>query len=118
MKTKILILAALVIGIFFNTSINAGSGLEKENNETMLTQTFETLFQNAPLQDLMDYYEKCKINVKFRINANHEISNIRVAGNNSEMVNYVTMKLSQTPIKVNPSFEQKGYTISLYFILR
>jgi hypothetical protein len=118
MKTTTLILAALMFGILSTSSINAGSISEKQSNNKQLKEKIESLFQNIPLQDLMVVREKCSLEVNFEINSNNELANIQINGKNSELVRYALNELMQAPIKVNPSFEHKKYSVNILCILR
>ena len=118
MKTKTLILAVLVLGIFSTSSIYAESVSNKQSSDKQLTDTIESQFQNFPLQDLMVYRERSNVKVEFEINSYNELSNIHINGSNSDLVNYVAEQLTQAPIKVSPNFEHKKYSVNILCILR
>ena len=121
MKTSTLFLAALAFGLFNPNSINAGSGLKGlkyKNNDKKLAQTIESLFKDAPLEDLMYIDERCTLHVKFKIDENNQITDINIDGDNRELVRYANAKLSHNSVAVNSTFEQRTYAITLQFILK
>jgi hypothetical protein len=118
MKTMTMILAALVFGFFYTTSGNANSGLENQNSEKQLTETIYSLVQSAPLEDLMESNEKCSLDVQFRINRNNEITDVKVKGENPELVKYVIRKLSQSPVFINSTLKNHNFRVTLFFALK
>jgi hypothetical protein len=118
MKTTTMILAALVFSIFYTTSGNAKSGTENQATEKQLTQTIQSLFGNAPLEDLMESNEKCSLEVQFRVDKDNKITDVQVTGKNHELANYVIKHLSKAHIQLSSPLKHRTYQTTLYFALR
>ena len=119
MKTANLILAAFALSIFSVTNLRAG---EKEaivsSAEQSLRQEIGLVFSNVPYEGLMGDKNECTITIDFKIDQNHELSVIRVDGENQRLVRYAFNKLSYRTIKANPLLAGKGYTVSLRFVTK
>ena len=121
MKTSTLFLAALAFGLFNPNSANANpasNGLKTKSNDKKLAQTIESLFKDAPLEDLMYIDERCTLHVKFKIDENNQITNINIDGDNPELVRYANTRLTHNSVAVNSTYEQRTYTITLQFVLK
>ena len=119
MKTAIFILAAFTLSFLSVTSLRAG---EKEAMvsaaEQSLRQEIKSLFFSVPYEGVMGDNTECTIKVDFRIDENHEVSVVRVDGENDRLVSYAFNKLADKTIKVNPVLDGKGYTVNLLFVAK
>lgn len=122
MRTKFLYIAILV-GVFSLSSVNAGSGnvaseatgREFKRTDREVGRTLENMFSKAPLEELMDGTEN--LNIKFRINKNNNMTDIKVTGENKELADYVYQKLMTEKISINSAKPDK-YSIDMVFVLR
>ena len=118
MITITLILVAITIGYFCITSINTGSNIELENAKLQLSMILDKLFLTTPLYKLMGDDKECQLTVKFTVNENYEITNLKIDGENNNLVKYVHRKLSEDAAKFASDIEPSKYNVKLRFVLR
>lgn len=118
MITITFILAVITLGFFCFSAINAGSKVESENAQTHLSNILDKLFLATPLDNLMGDDKECQLTVRFTVNDNYELTNLRINGNNEKMISYAYAKLSEEAAKIESEIEPSKYDVKLRFILR
>jgi hypothetical protein len=120
MKTTTLILAVLTLSIFSMGTTNAASkkAISEIATNAQLKEALQYMFNWTPMVDLMGNDNECNLSVQFTINKNHELTDIKVNGNNEEMVRYAYLTLSRAKLPIAESLEQNKFTVDLHFILK
>ena len=118
MTTLIFILVAVAIGYFCITSINSGSNRELDHAKLQLSGILDNFFISTPLSNLMGDEKECQLSVRFTVNEYYELTNLKISGENEELVKYANMKLPEEISKNVDDIVPSKYNVKLRFVLK
>jgi hypothetical protein len=117
MITITLILVAITIGYFCLNLITPGSNQEVNSAKSQLSEILDKLFFTIPLHNLMDDEKVSQLSIKFTVNENYELTNLKIKGENEKLVKYAQIKLSEEITKYVDYIEPSKYNVKLRFVL-
>jgi hypothetical protein len=118
MITITLILIAITIGYFWFTSVNPGSNPELDHAKSQLSCILDNLFVSVPLSNLLGDEKEAQLSVRFTVNEYYELTNLKVSGENEELIKYANMKLPGEITKHVDNILPSKYNVKLRFVLK
>jgi hypothetical protein len=118
MITITFIFIAAAVGYFYITSVNSGSNREFDNAKSHLSEILDRLFVAAPFQNIMGDEKECQLSVRFTVNEYYELTNLKISGENEELVKFAHMKLPGEISKYVDDIVPSKYNVKLRFVLK
>jgi hypothetical protein len=115
MKTKKSILMALMLGLIFSCTLKAGES--KTSNEAVyeLKHQISNLFKALPWEDIIDPSGCCVVTVTFKVNDDSVLEDIKVKGENRDLVNYASVMLNRYTIEADKVLIGRKYQMQIRF---
>jgi hypothetical protein len=114
MKTKQILVAALVFASLSFGNVSASENASASNAMKHLTDQITQSFKTTPFELINEPSDL--IVVEFKIDQNHKFDLVKVIGKNEDLANYSKIALQSKNIIVDQSIEPKTYHIPMRFV--
>jgi hypothetical protein len=117
MKTTKLFLALLILGCISFSALEAMPGKAQTSSNNQLNSEIYSVLKMVPYIEILDGNVSL-INIEFKVNENHEMTDLKITGENDRLVRYAYWTLSRKVIKVDPELKPSAYSIDVTFIVK
>lgn len=115
MKTKRIVIAAVMCLFIEQLAVYAGNADETNKAETDLKAEISAIVHKAPFELVTRYFDENKVLISLRVNEQGEVELISVTGRNDDLINWVENNLRRSSIKADPSLYGVKYTIPVHY---
>ena len=116
MKTKPFFLLSVLVLCIISTSLVANDGNAYAEAKEELENDINWIVNDVPFDDLYKMYVSNKVEVRFVVDTDRNLRNIRVMGENKELVAWTKYQIENSNIQTSPFLIGHAYSMKINFV--